>query len=199
MPSLTVTQDRQWQHFLLLALFLSLLNQPCVQLLRPQQHYLHHSLVGEREDLLRPLFFQFHHSVGLGDIFPPSQQLAVQKHSCLVDHDAFTFQVTARGKWKQIKERAKHEGLDAREATANRVRTVPAHMWNVKDESCLDWRVMEYWWILILICFESSTETFQENLVFTLSSGFRWLAWGKVIAKVRIGAQTGMPFYSQGE
>lgn len=57
MPSLIVTQDQQSQHFLLLAPFLSSLSQSCVQLLRPQQHYLDHSLVGEGEDLLRPLFF----------------------------------------------------------------------------------------------------------------------------------------------
>lgn len=132
MPSLTRAQDRRSWNSFLLALLPSLLSQSYVLVLRPQQLYLHHSLVGKREDLLGPLFFQFHHSVGLWDIFPPSQQLAVQKHSCLVDHDAFPFQVTAkRGKLGQIRQRARHERVDALEAPATWVRTVPAGMWNV--------------------------------------------------------------------
>lgn len=68
----------------------------CVLLLcAPGGSYLDHSLVGKREDLLRPLFLYVHQAVGLGDVLLSRQELAVEDDRCLVNHDALPLQEAA--------------------------------------------------------------------------------------------------------
>lgn len=64
----------------------------------PGGSYLDHSLVGKREDLLRPLFLYVHQAIGLGDVFLSRQELAVEDYRRLVNHDALPLQEAAETK-----------------------------------------------------------------------------------------------------